>query len=434
MTQRHIGGMTGGSGSGCSRRDTWSLGIVLVGAVFVLSGCDQSVSATGGTQPQAGGVLQETPTPSVSISVADKAKDVRPDTPVKVEVGDGTLRSVMLRSAKGAAIEGALSEERSWTSSARLLPNTTYDLTAVALNDDGVESSKKIRFSTLKPKVTATYRVMSDGKTVGIGMPAVISFDSSVAKDKRADLERQVSITTVPAQEGAWGWAADNQLIWRPRTYWKPGTKVTVTAPLTGMQTGDKKWIAEDKKGAFTVGQARISTVDLKKHIMTVRVNGKVTDVYKISGGKKGRTTTTRSGTKIITEKHPFYVMDSSTYGVKEGDAEYYRQEVKYAMRVTNTGEFLHSAPWSVWAQGKRNVSHGCVNMSPQDARNMFDASLVGDVVDFIGSDRMMKPGDGMGIWLYTWDEWKATSALPGAGDGSAESSPGASAPSGGER
>ncbi len=424
MTQRHIGGMTGGS---APARETHGLRIVLAAAVLVLSGCDQSLSATGGTQPQAGGNLQGTPTPSVSISVADKAKNVRPDTPVTVQVGDGTLRSVMLRAANGAVIEGVLSEERSWTNSARLLPNTTYDLTAVTLDGDGVESSKKVRFSTLKPAVTATYRVVPDDKAVGVGMPAVISFDSPVAKDKQAELERQVSITTVPAQEGAWGWSGDNQLIWRPRTYWKPGTKVSVAAPFAGMQTGDKKWVAENKKGAFTVGPSRISTVDLKNHTMTVRVNGKVSDVYKISGGKPGATTTTRSGTKIITEKHPYYVMDSSTYGVAQGSAGYYRQEVKYAMRVTNTGEFLHSAPWSVWAQGKRNVSHGCVNMSPQDARQLFDATLVGDVVDFVGSDRMMKPGDGMGIWLYTWEKWKATSALQGSAAASDMPSPEAS-------
>lgn len=91
----------------------------------------------------------------------------------------------------------------------------------------------------------------------------------------------------------------------------------------------------------------------------------------------------TRSGTKIITEKLPFMVMDAATLGVPKDDPNYYRTEVNYAMRVTNTGEFLHSAPWSVWAQGRQNVSHGCVNMGPGAARAMFRDSLVGDVVDF---------------------------------------------------
>lgn len=31
--------------------------------------------------------------------------------------------------------------------------------------------------------------------------------------------------------------------------------------------------------------------------------------------------------------------------------------------------EFVHAAPWSVAQQGSSNVSHGCINLSPDNAQ-----------------------------------------------------------------
>lgn len=406
-----------------SRGATRALALLsALGVAVAMSGCDQgpseAASAKSGTpqspRPSAEGEV------SVDVSVTDGATNVRPDTKVAVKVTGGTLSSVELTPAKGKPAAGQASETE-WSASGFLLPKTAYTLAVTTTSAGGRQQTQTTTFTTLTPRVTATYRVLPDGGTVGVGMPATVVFDSAVSTPaQRAAVQKLVSITTTPQQEGAWGWSTPTQLMWRPKDFWKPGTKVTVKAPLTGVQTGDGKWVGRDASAAFTIGRSRISTVDLRRHTMTVRQNGKTVKTYTISAGLATPKYETRSGTKVITEKLPRLTMDAATLGVPEDDPAYYKLEVDYAMRVTNTGEFLHSAPWSVWAQGSRNVSHGCVNMGPRDAREMFQQSLVGDVVDFVGSKRRMAPGEGMDVWLYSWKAWRARSALTGGAAGAA--------------
>jgi lipoprotein-anchoring transpeptidase ErfK/SrfK len=261
--------------------------------------------------------------------------------------------------------------------------------------------------------VTATYGVLHDGETVGVGMPVSIQFDSQVAtKAQRAEVEKRVKVTTVPAQEGSWGWLDNRQLMWRPKEYWKPGTKVTVEAPLTGVQTGEGKWVANDASGSFTVGSAMVSTVDIQNHTMTVRRDGQVLRTIPVSTGRPGPKTETRSGTKVIITKQRAITMDSTSIGIPKGTPGYYRIDTDYNLRVTWTGEFLHSAPWSVGAQGNSNVSHGCVNMAPANAQWMFANSKVGDVVKFTGSTREFLPTEGIGVWQYSYAGWQEQSAL----------------------
>jgi lipoprotein-anchoring transpeptidase ErfK/SrfK len=155
-----------------------------------------------------------------------------------------------------------------------------------------------------------------------------------------------------------------------------------------------------------------ISTVDMKAHTMTVRRGGEVIRTIPVSTGKPGPLTETRYGTKVIIRKEGTVRMDSSTVGIPKGDPDYYNLETKWNLRVTWTGEYLHSAPWSVGSQGSANVSHGCVNMSPANAQWMFENSKVGDVVKFTGSNRAFQPHEGIGVWMYDFAGWKAQSAL----------------------
>lgn len=110
--------------------------------------------------------------------------------------------------------------------------------------------------------------------------------------------------------------------------------------------------------------------------------------------------------------KEPTVTMDSATVGIEKGEPGYYKLDTRWNMRVTWTGEYLHSAPWSVGSQGSSNVSHGCVNMAPENAKWMFDNSMIGDVVDFTGSSRVFQPTEGIGVWQYSWAEWQKRSAL----------------------
>jgi lipoprotein-anchoring transpeptidase ErfK/SrfK len=368
----------------------------------------QSHQSTATTTPRRGA------TPAVlTVSPADLAVDVPPNAAVTVRASSGTVRAVALVDAKGDKVQMQAGPDGTWATSELLHPSAVYTFTVAATGPDGMATSTRSTFTTLKPKVSATYTLIPGGGTVGVGMPVIVRFDSDVAtKAQKAEVEKRVKVTSVPAQLGAWGWLDDRQLMWRPQNYWLAGTKVTVSTPLHGLQTGDNKWVTDDGGASFTVGPSMVSSVDMNAHTLTVRRNGAVIRTFPVSTGKPGPTTETRSGVKIIIERDAVMVMDSATVGIPKSDPNYYKITTNWNLRLTWTGEFIHSAPWSVSSQGSQNVSHGCTNMSPAAAEWMFTNSNVGDVVTFTGSSRVFKATDGIGVWVYDFAGWKARSAL----------------------
>jgi hypothetical protein len=75
---------------------------------------------------------------------------------------------------------------------------------------------------------------------------------------------------------------------------------------------------------------------------------------------------------------------------------------------MSNSGIFYHSAPWSVGSQGKRNVSHGCINLSTENAKWLMDTSKKGDLVTVANSGGpALESTDGWSDWQMSWDEWK---------------------------
>jgi len=341
------------------------------------------------------------------------ATGVLPSAPVTVKASSGTLGEVTLADAKGVTVAGKADADGTWTATELLRPSTAYTFTVAATGPDGTATSTSSTFTTLKPKVTATYGLIPNGGNVGVGMPVIVQFGSAVVtKAQRAEVEKRVKVTSVPSQAGAWGWLDNRQLMWRPKVYWQPGTKVTLSTPLHGLQTGADKWIAGDDATSFTVGSAMVSTVDMKAHNIVVRRNGAVIRTMPVSTGKPGPTTETRFGTKVIIERNAAITMDSATVGIPKGAPGYYKIDTKWNLRLTWTGEFIHSAPWSVNAQGTQNVSHGCTNLSPANAQWMFTNSKMGDIVTFTGSSRAFQPTEGIGVWVYDFAGWKAQSAM----------------------
>jgi lipoprotein-anchoring transpeptidase ErfK/SrfK len=105
--------------------------------------------------------------------------------------------------------------------------------------------------------------------------------------------------------------------------------------------------------------------------------------------------------------------MDAATVGIKPGDPNYYNiSDVQWAQRVTNSGEFVHGAPWSAGSQGSANVSHGCVGMSLKDAAWYFSQTLRGDPVVVTGTTRTMETGNGWTDWNQSYASYKTGSAL----------------------
>ncbi len=335
------------------------------------------------------------------------------DTMLEVSAEHGSLERVTVGSRNGAVqLPGQLAQDGTWRASERLEPGTTYRISATSVDQDG--ATKRLHGTVRTVPLTLdqqTYASIApiDGETVGVGMPVIVAFD--VAVTDRAGIEEHLSVQTSPEQAGTWHWISDYEVHWRPRSYWRPGTDVTVRADINGVDAGAGIYGQEDRTTHFSVGDAVVMDIDVASHTMRVSSNGQVLRTIPVSAGKPGFTT--RSGVKVIIEKFRSKRMDAATTGIDEDDPEYYNiADVEYAQRVTYSGEFLHAAPWSVGSQGSANVSHGCVGMSTADAAWLYRITKRGDVVDVTGTDRFMESTNGYGDWNVPWSEYRQGSAV----------------------
>jgi lipoprotein-anchoring transpeptidase ErfK/SrfK len=240
-------------------------------------------------------------------------------------------------------------------------------------------------------------------------MPIALFFNRAV-KDKAA-VERRLEVTSSAKVQGAWHWFGDEEVRYRPRTYWPAGVRVTLRAGLAGVDAGGGVWGVASRTIRFRIGDRHVSTVNVHSHRMSVTRNGRVVRTMPASTGRDQYPTT--NGVHTVLGKERSRIMDSSTVpGIPASEG--YRLRVEWAVRISNSGEFVHSAPWSVGAQGRANVSHGCVNLSPANATWFYGFSRRGDIVKVVGSPR--KPGQTEGLleWNRSWAEWLAGSALRG--------------------
>jgi lipoprotein-anchoring transpeptidase ErfK/SrfK len=383
--------------------------VAMSSALLLASGCT-STSPTPSAQAAVGAV-EAAPVSRAEIGFepVSSSLDVLPGERATVTATSGKLTDVRLTDDKGRSVKGELAADGlSWTSRPLKIARH-YRLHATAVDAKGRVAERSGFFATVAPrKVLETSISPLDGQSVGVGMPVIVRFSEPV-KD-RAAVEQALRVTSAKPIVGSWSWVSDEEIHYRPKEFWPAYNKVTVDVDLKGVDAGRGVWGMENRTVKFRTGSSMISVVDVDAHTLTVYRNGKKARVIPVSTGKAGFLT--RNGTKVILEKHTLKVMDAQTIGISPGDPEYYRLDVPYAMRVTWSGEFVHAAPWSVGSQGRDNVSHGCVGMSPSNAIWLFNLSTVGDVVKVVGSPRQLEPGNGYTDWNVSWAEWTAGSAL----------------------
>lgn len=394
-------------------------------AMLGVTACNATATAENGkpagtSSATAGGTTSAAPTPTTDPVVfkttpGDESEDVSVDTRVTASAEKGTLKKASLsyKSKKGNRIpvDGTL-DGGTWTASDLLEPGVKYTLALTAEDSDGktTESTQTFRTANLTLDDQVYVAVSPrDGGTVGIGMPVVARFDLPVVD--KASFEKHMKVTSTPAQAGSWYWLSSREAHWRPKTYWKAGTKVHVEANLNGVPAGGNRYGQMSRTSDFTIGRAVVAKVNLKTDQLDLFINGKWAKRIPVTGGRPGFVT--RSGVKVIMDKQTNITMRAETIGLKKDDPNYYADTpVKYAMRVTNSGEFLHTAPWSVADQGKRNVSHGCTGMSDANGQWLFGQMQIGDVVETTGTSRPMTMGNGYSDWNLSWAKWTAGSAL----------------------
>lgn len=384
------------------------LAVAGVGLALAGSGC-----TSASPQPAAQAVIEAAapiPAAAITFTPASATTDVAPDQPVRVEVTGAELTTVVLTDAKGRTVGGETSADRtSWTSTGRLRVGQHYRIAATAVDAQGRPTERSGFFSTLAPSAVLETSISPlHGQTVGVGMPIVVRFTEEVAD--RAAVESALTVTSEKPVVGSWSWVSDTEVHYRPQEYWPAYNDVELDVRLRGVAAGDGVWGMKNRTVRFSTGASMVSVVDVDRLTLTVFRNGKKARVIPVSTGKAGFLT--RNGTKVVLEKHVLKVMDARTIGISPGDPEYYRLDVPYALRVTWSGEFVHSAPWSVGSQGRENVSHGCVGMAPSNAIWLYNRSSVGDIVKVVGSPRQLEPGNGYTDWNVSWEDWVAGSAL----------------------
>jgi lipoprotein-anchoring transpeptidase ErfK/SrfK len=350
------------------------------------------------------------PAATFTYDPAAGATGVNPTAPISVRVANGTFTDVALRDAQGKAVEGKLSDDRtSWTASDRLTYGAHYTWSGTATGEDGNAAPLQSSFDTVAPsRQLRGVLNIGDDRTVGVAAPIQIQFDGHV--DDRAAVERALSIETSTPVEGAWGWLPDenggSRIHYRTKEYWPANTEVTVSAKLFGVDYGGGVYGRSDVSSSFTIGRSQIVKADAGSHRLIVMRDGKQIANYPASYGlASDPDRNTRSGVHVVSEKFTDKRMVSEQFD--------YDLVEKWAVRMSNNGEFIHANPDTTGVQGSSNVTHGCINLSTDNAKAYYDTAIYGDPVEVTGTPIKLSARDGdIWDWTLSWDQWKGLSAL----------------------
>lgn len=392
---------------------------LLVASVLLMAGCSSSTPSEISGKPAP-------PVQVITIAPAAGAEQVNPALPVRVSTNSGILDVVTMTNDEGRVIDGVLSPDKtSWTPLEAPGYGHGYTISATGLGVTGPTGPVVSNFSTLTPnnqtKVklkTAGGLLLAEGGLYGVGTVIVAHFDEDVVD--RAAAEKAMVVTTAPKVEGAWYWLDNRLAHWRPQHYYAPNTKVSVAADLYGVEVGPGLFGQENTHVAFNIGPAHVSIADDNTHMIDVFENGNLIRSMPTSMGMGGSTTVggktisfwTQPGTYTVMDQANPVIMDSSTYGLPVNSRLGYKEAIGWATRISTDGIYVHALDSTIWAQGNSDVSHGCLNLSSDNAQWFYEYSLPGDVVEVrnTGGDplNVWQGGD----WSMPWDMWVAGSAL----------------------
>jgi lipoprotein-anchoring transpeptidase ErfK/SrfK len=392
--------------------------VIAAGALLLLAGCNGDAKS-GGQATASRTTHAPAPPATVQLSLADGSTDVSPATPLAVTVTGGTLEDVTVVDGDGQPLQGTVaaahdgSGNQVWTPTEPLAYGTKYTVTAKAENADHEAATATSTFTTVTPRRLSTPDVGPlNGATVGVALPIRVYFDRTVPEANRAEVERHLQVVSSTPTDGTWNWLSGTQLHFRPSQYWPPNTDVTLNENLFGVDLGNGIWGEKNRTVSFHVGAKHVSVADAATHTMQVFDGDQLVQTFPMSAGSDANPT--RNGAHVVTELRRKITMDSSTFGLAVDAPGGYRADVEYATRISNNGEFVHAAPWSVGSQGNANVSHGCINLSTDRAAWFFGFSQPGDVVEVknsVGPQLSRADGD-IFDWTISWEDWKAGSAL----------------------
>lgn len=349
--------------------------------------------------------------PTVRVDYSAGKTPINPAEKVTVTATGGLLNpDVRLLRPDGTVVPGTMSDDRTtFTVDAPLGYGKTYRWSGSATGYDRLTAPLTGTVVTVAPKAIAEMNVnIGDGQEVGIAAPVILKFDRTI--DDKEAVEKALTVTTHPHTEGSWGWLGEDngsRVHWRPKEYYRPGTKVHVAAKLYGLDMGGGTYGDSDITVDFTIGRSQIVKADANSHqIVVVRDGAPVMTLPCSYGGGDLDRNVTRSGTHVVTEKWADFYMTNPAAG-------YFRIRERWAVRISNNGEFIHANPQTVGVQGAANVTNGCINLSLPNAERYFQTALYGDPVEVTGTRIALSESDGdIFDWAYSWPQWKGLSAI----------------------
>ncbi len=391
---------------------------LVLGLATACGGSDGS----GGTTASGG----DDGTPKVTITPANGDAKARPDAGVTVTAAGGTLGQVSVR-LKGAEVPGKLSaDKRSWRSAWTLVPGGSYQVSATATSPKGKNTTATSAFRTSKAVAATTVNnvVPSANETVGTGMPIFIQFNKAVPEKARPAVERAIEISSTTPTEGAWRWLSAGEsfnglpsVVFRPKRPWAPHQKVSVTVHYAGLKIGDSVFGDKDVTRKFRIGDSHTVSISAKTHRAVVKKNGRTVRTWGVSLGAGGDVQAdgvdhllTTSGVHLTMDRSRLERMRPP--GKKKGDPGWYDEQVPWATRISNSGEYIHQNMDDPSCLGNRNCSHGCVRSPANDAQWFFGWAYRGDLVTITGTKRNLDWTNGWGYWQMPFAKWAKGSVL----------------------
>ncbi|MGV0905839.1 L,D-transpeptidase [Mycobacterium novum] len=365
--------------------------------------------------------------PALSFEPPVGQTEVLPTAEITVTVSDGWFQRAALTSPAGKVLSGTFNRDRTrYTVTEPLGYDAVYTWSGSVVGHDGNAVPVAGTVTTVTPSaiIDGGFQ-LADGQTVGVAAPVILQFDGPIS-DKAA-VERALTITTEPPVEGSWAWLPDEvqgaRVHWRSRDYFPAGTTVNVDAKLYGLAFGDGAYGAQDMSLQFSIGRRQVVKAEISSHRIRVeRDEGVIMDFPCSYGEGDQARNVTRNGIHVVTEKYADFYMSNPAAG-------YHNIHERWAVRISNNGEFIHANPASAGAQGNTNVTNGCINLSTEDAEQYFHSAIYGDPVEVTGSSIQLSYADGdIWDWAVDWDTWRSMSALQA--DSPAPASPRTSLPS----
>jgi lipoprotein-anchoring transpeptidase ErfK/SrfK len=402
-------------------RRSWRMvaAALVAGTVLLSAGCngDESPSWQGGSQGTGSdgtGKNAPSPTPTQStVAVTEPAANatgVEALAAVKYTSEDPANTSVAVKNSDGKEVDGNLDKDgKTWQPDSALQWGEKYTVTVTGTASEGKNNTATSTFTTMsKPsKLVRVTSFLGDKQTVGVAMPLIVKFSRAIPSKNRAAVERRMIVKATPAQVGTWSWISSTEVHYRPKSYWKAGSKVAYDLDLQGVPMGNSYYGRSNISVDVNIGRSFVMTVSNKTKKMTVTQNGKVISTIPVSLGKAS--TPSSSGTMVVIQKLRHTVFDTMA---ELGPTKGYRTDIDFAQRITWSGQFIHAAPWSEGVQGKVNVSHGCVNVSEKMGAWLFSRTMMGDPITVSGTGSALKNGNGWTDWNMSYDQFKKGSAL----------------------